>query len=34
MQEAKSLYNKGMELKKKGKYSEALKWYCFYNKCS
>ena len=33
MQEAKNLYNKGKELEKQGKYSEALKWYCFYNKC-
>ena len=34
MEEAKTLYNKGMEFKNQEKYSEAVKWYCFYNKYS
>ena len=28
------LYKKGMKLENQGHNSEAVKWYCFYNKCS
>ena len=28
------LFNKGVELINQEKYSEAVKWYFFYNKCS
>ena len=34
MKVTKNLYNKGVELKNQGKYSDAVKWYCFYNKSS
>ena len=35
MKVSKKLYNKkGMEFENQGKYSEAVKWYAFYNKYS
>ena len=34
MKVSKKLYNKGMEFENQGKYSEAVKWYGFYNKYS
>ena len=32
MKVIKKLYNKGIELEINRKYTEAVKWYCFYNK--